>query len=109
MGTPIDDLSHPKNGMVMDFTDLKKIVKDQIIDQFDHALVLNGNSPHKNIPELDHNFEKVIFVDYQPTCENLLTDFRRRIVDLLPQKVLLITARLYETATSFAEWRTEDN
>ncbi len=103
-GEPRNDPSHPKHGMVMDFSDLKQIVKEQIIDSHDHALLLNGNSPHRNIPELNTNFEKVLFVDYQPTCENMLLDFRNRISKLLPDGIKLVAIRLKETPTSYAEW-----
>ncbi|HRH65117.1 MAG TPA: 6-carboxytetrahydropterin synthase [Bacteroidia bacterium] len=109
IGEPRDNPEDVKNGMVMDFTDLKKIVKTNIVDVFDHALVLNGNSPHRNIPDLNEHFEKVIFVSYQPTCENLLTDFLQRILPLFPSNVNLQVIRLHETATSYAEWRAEDN
>ncbi len=64
-GMPEPDSSNPKYGMVMDFSDLKAIVKEQIVDRLDHALLLNGYSPHRDIPGLDSNFEKVVFVDYQ--------------------------------------------
>jgi len=107
-GIPLDDPSQPKHGMVMDFSDLKAIVKDQIVDRLDHALLLNGNSPHRDIPELDSNFEKVIFVDYQPTCENMLMDFVTRISLLLPHNVKLISLKLKETPTSYAEWHSID-
>ena len=33
----------------MDFSDLKKIVKHCIVDPFDHATVLNVDSPHKEL------------------------------------------------------------
>ncbi len=108
-GHPLNDPAHPKHGMVMDFSDLKAIVKDQIVDRLDHALLLNGNSPHRDIPELDANFEKVVFVDYQPTCENMLLDFVKRIQGLLPSHVKLATLRLKETPNSFAEWQATDN
>ena len=39
-GTPIDDSSHVKFGMVIDFTDLKKIVKEEIVDQFEDSIDL---------------------------------------------------------------------
>ena len=39
IGTPIEDDKHPKNGMVMDFGDLKVIVKREIVSKFDHAVV----------------------------------------------------------------------
>lgn len=107
-GTPLDNPAHPKHGMVMDFSDLKAIVKDQIVDRLDHALLLNGNSPHRDIPELDENFEKVVFVDYQPTCENMLSDFVKRIQKLLPSSVKLVTLKLKETPNSYAEWQATD-
>ena len=57
--------------MVIDFTDLKKIVKEEIVDKFDHATVFNKNTPHLELATLlserDHD---VILVDYQPTSRN---------------------------------------
>ena len=47
--------------------------------------------------------------DWQPTCENLLSDFAARIAPRLPAGVTLHALRLYETATSYAEWYAEDN
>ena len=35
IGTPISDLNNVKFGMVIDFGDLKKIVKEEIVDIFD--------------------------------------------------------------------------
>ena len=49
IGTPITDSNHVKYGMVMDFGDLKKIVNETIVAPFDHATVLNINSPHKEL------------------------------------------------------------
>ncbi|MCX6292070.1 MAG: 6-carboxytetrahydropterin synthase [Bacteroidetes bacterium] len=109
IGKPLNDDSHVKNGMVMDFSDLKEIVKKKIVDEVDHALVLNGNSPHRNLLNLDDNFEKIVYVPYQPTCENLLIDFKNRIVSMLPETVKLHSMRLSETASSYAEWFSEDN
>ena len=45
IGTPLQDESHPKNGMVMDFGDLKKTVENAVIEPFYHALLLNKNAP----------------------------------------------------------------
>ena len=44
-GEPVVEENSPKKGMVMDFTDLKKIVGDNIIDKFDHALVMRRDAP----------------------------------------------------------------
>ena len=46
IGQPITDTSSVKFGMVIDFSDLKKIVKEEIVDVFDHATVFNQNTPH---------------------------------------------------------------
>lgn len=58
LGTPIDDEDHPKNGMVMDFGDLKAIVQREIITQLDHALVLNERTPRTDFSL----YEKVVYV-----------------------------------------------
>ena len=50
MGTPISDPKNVKFGMVMDFSDLKKIVNQSIVVPFDHATVLNVDSPIMNWP-----------------------------------------------------------
>jgi len=109
IGTPIFDNEHPKNGMVMDFGDLKVIVKREIVEKFDHAVVLNGNSPHKELANTINDYShKVVLVQYQPTSENMLMDFAERIQSQLPQNVLLHSLKLYETANSYAEWFASD-
>lgn len=108
-GIPVDDLNDKKNGMVMDFSDLKLIVNSLIIDPFDHGIVLNAQSKHKDLGEkLIAEGHKVIFTDYQPTCENMLIDFAKKIQAKLPQNILLVKLKLYETETSYGEWRLED-
>ena len=97
-----NDNGNPKDGMVLDFDILKSIVKPEIINKYDHSLVLNANSPHS---EIDLSaFEKVFFLPYQPTSENLVTDFALKIKSKLPQEIELYKVVLSETATSFAEW-----
>jgi len=98
---------HIKDGMVMDFTDLKSIIKPTIIKKYDHSLVLNANSPHANL-DLSA-FDKVYYLPYQPTSENLVTDFANSITSLLPENVELLKVVLSETVSSFAEWNSEDN
>ena len=102
-----NEKNHTKNGMVMDFDVLKRIVKPTIIDQYDHSLVLNANSDHAQI-DLSA-FEKVFLLPYQPTSENLVADFASTIKSKLPEGILLYKVVLSETATSFAEWNIQDN
>ncbi|MDT0294745.1 6-carboxytetrahydropterin synthase QueD [Mesonia ostreae] len=110
IGKPINDSKNVKNGMVIDFGDLKKIVKEEIVDKFDHATVLNKNTPHLELAEelikREHN---VILVEYQPTSEQMIIDFAQKIKARLPQEIKLHSLRLQETETSFAEWFASDN
>jgi 6-pyruvoyltetrahydropterin/6-carboxytetrahydropterin synthase len=98
---------HQKDGMVMDFDVLKSIVKPAIIDKYDHSLVLNAKSPHADI-DLSV-FEKVFYLPYQPTSENIVMDIANFIQSKLPNGIELYKVILSETATSFAEWNIEDN
>lgn len=108
-GTPIEDIASPKKGMVMDFKDLKAIVKNHIIDRFDHALVINRETDPALIENMQKHMEKLILVDYQPTSENLAADFAGIIKAHLPKSVSLHNIRLWETASSYSEWFAEDN
>ena len=106
IGNVLEEENHVKNGMVLDFSLLKKIVKPEIVDKYDHSLVLNANSPHANI---DFSaFEKVFLLPYQPTSENLVFDFVQIIKEKLPKNVSLYKVILSETANSYAEWCLDD-
>lgn len=107
-GTPIPDKSATKLGMVMDFGDLKKIVRQNIVDEFDHALVLNRESANEFASGAEM-FGRTILVDYQPTSENMLIDFANRLLPVLPKEVKLHHLLLRETVTSYAEWYADDN
>ena len=108
-GTPLENKESPKTGMVMDFGDLKKIIKKNIIDAVDHSLILNNNYPVEDVQKISEVFCNIVWVGYQPTSENLLADFAARIIPLLPEGVKLYSLKLRETATSFAEWFAADN
>ena len=110
IGSPITDLSNVKLGMVIDFTDLKKIVKEEVVDQFDHATFFNQTTPHIELAkELKDRGHHVILVDYQPTSENMIVDFAARIKSRLPEGINLFSLKLQETESSFAEWFASDN
>jgi 6-pyruvoyltetrahydropterin/6-carboxytetrahydropterin synthase len=109
IGEQITDDGNPKQGMVIDFTDFKKIVKEHVVDVFDHTLVLKADTPHAKIEGLTEQFERVIFSEYQPSCENLLLDMVDKIYQYLPTNVQIHNIRLEETPTSYAEWFASDN
>lgn len=108
-GTPADDPSNPKHGMVIDFTDLKRIVKKEILEVFDHSVVVSSNYDSGKLEKMSALFGNVVPVSYQPTCENLVSDFASRISPQLPVEVKLHSLKLYETATSYSEWFASDN
>jgi 6-pyruvoyltetrahydropterin/6-carboxytetrahydropterin synthase len=108
-GHPITDENNPKLGMVMDFGDLKKIVRKTIVDKFDHALVLSNKMPETLITELKGNFERIHIFNYQPTSELMIVDFANRIKAELPDGITLKYLLLRETVTSYAEWFAEEN
>ncbi|MBI9066660.1 MAG: 6-carboxytetrahydropterin synthase [Salinivirgaceae bacterium] len=109
IGTPSTNMEDPKLGMLIDFGDLKKIVNKEIVDVYDHAFLLNKNSGVNYNSETHQMFSNTIYVDYQPTCENMVNDFAEKIKAKLPEKAKIFSIRLYETATAYAEWFASDN
>ena len=110
IGEPIADPANPKYGMVMDFGELKALVGEEVVDKMDHAFVMRRSESADELSmTLSEGFGNVVLVDYQPTCENMLADFASRIARRLPTNVALHSLKMYETATSFAEWYAEDN
>lgn len=77
-----------ETGMAMDFGDLKRIVTENIVDKYDHAL-------------LNDYFQN-------PTAENTIVHMFDVISSKLPHGVKLDTLRLYETETSFVEYKGEE-
>lgn len=109
MGEPIQDPNNVKFGMVIDFGDLKTLVKKNVIDDYDHALVLNRNTSYKEIGDfLIERGHHILLVDFQPTGEMMIQDMAQRIAPHLPSNISLHKLKLYETGTSFAEWYADD-
>lgn len=109
IGEPRNEPKHPKDGLVMDFGEMKELVKTQIVNRFDHALMVNSLIPEKQKEILRQTNERFIVVDFQPTSENMVVYIAEILQQHLPSGVNLFSVRLYETATSFAEWFAQDN
>ena len=106
-GEPCPDKTMSGYGMIMDFTELKKIVNDCVIVKFDHALVIREDAPLSK--EIAQAYQNVVIVNFQPTCENIISFYAESIKARLPKNVELFSLKLYETATSYVEWFAEDN
>ena len=109
IGHPRNEPNHPKDGMVMDFSTLKQLVKSRIVDRFDHALMVNRLIPETQIELIKKTTDRVIVVDFQPTSENIVAYIAEILQQHLPEGVTLFSIRLFETVTSFAEWFASDN
>ena len=107
-GKPEQDPQSPVRGMVMDFKELKTIVEEQIIEQLDHALVLDKETAPEQLDQLGEFVGRLILVDYPPTSENMLIDFSKRLTRALPQSIRLLSLKLKETKSSWAEWYATD-
>ena len=108
-GEPCNEPGHPRDGMVMDFGELKNLVKTNVVNTFDHALMVSSHVSEGQKQLLSHTTDRFIVVDFQPTSENLVVYIASILQPLLPLSVTLFSIRLYETENSFAEWFAADN
>ncbi|MCY8487033.1 6-carboxytetrahydropterin synthase QueD [Bacillus atrophaeus] len=90
-------------GFVIDFSDLKKIIKDEIIDKFDHAFIAQGNEPAYEA--VRSSGTKICVLGFRTTVENLALFICWRLMEVdLP----VYSIRLWETPTGWAEVLSED-
>jgi len=97
-----NEKGHPYDGIIIDFTELKKWVNDAVIQKFDHALLLREGSAlaAMSFPEWD----SIYLTGYQPSCENMLLDILHKLKASIPDHIEIKKIKLYETPTSYAEW-----
>lgn len=96
------------DGMVLDFKELKDIGIAKVIDEFDHALVLNveDTSAEAEVCRVDKS-RRVIDFPYNPTAENMARFFYHQIESLMKEahiQVKLEKVRVWETASAWAEF-----
>jgi 6-pyruvoyltetrahydropterin/6-carboxytetrahydropterin synthase len=108
-GAPCNDDDSPKKGMLIDFSDFKKLIENNIITIWDHALMIHQNTDPILVGALKNNYDKIIIVPFQPTTENMICELASLIKNLLPDDLQLFSLRLYETGKSYAEWHASEN
>lgn len=107
-GNIIEDNNQSNLGMVMDFSVLKKIVNEHIVDVFDHSFLVN-KSENVDFEKFGSElFERIHYLKFQPTCENLVVHFAEVLKSKLPDGIILCKIRLHETNSSYSEWLIED-
>lgn len=97
VGMEFKESTIPKRGMVADFTKIKEVVNGSVIDLVDHQ---NLNEVVVRVWGCKVSPERYNVT----TAEILCWLFASAIVGRLPEGVGLERVRLYETATSYAEW-----
>lgn len=108
-GEPMNEPGHCKDGMVIDFSMLKKLLQENIISKLDHSLMINEKAPVDKLDALGQMYERHHVVPFQPTSENLVVYIAQQVKPLLPEHIELFSVRLFETSSSFAEWYASDN
>lgn len=87
------------HGMVIDFGDLKKDVKN-MVDYYDHALIIEqGTMREKTLNCMYEDGFKIIEVSFRPTAENFAAFFFKTMKD---KGYNVKKSRVYETPTNSA-------
>lgn len=110
-GNIISDEGVPEQGMVLDFSAIKRIAKEIIVDKWDHAfLVYAGDKPVVDFLQSIEGHKTVIF-DSQPTAENLAVKafqlLDRAFEAAYGSRLRLEQVRLYETPNCWADAKRE--
>lgn len=89
------------DGMVIDFSDFKEVVKD-MVDSFDHALIIEkGTMREETLKCIELDGFKVLKVAFRPTAENFAAFFFKTIKD---KGYNLKKVTVYETPTNSAAY-----
>ena len=93
-----------KNGMIIDFYDLQKIVEPFVMGVLDHAFICSNDD--KEVIEFlkKHNWRHFI-MDKTTTCENMCFMFIDKFKEEFEkiENLYSFKIRVYETADAFAE------
>jgi 6-pyruvoyltetrahydropterin/6-carboxytetrahydropterin synthase len=92
----------PAPGFIIDFKEIKKVVKEKVIQNFDHKLILSEAyiTDHK----VTTKEENLIIWKAEPTAENILLYIKQSLQKALPNHIQVDHLKLYETKDSYAEW-----
>lgn len=92
-------------GFAIDFKDIKILVMNNIIDYFDHKMILSRDFLSEN-PSISLQ-ENLLIWEVEPTAENMLIYIMQVLQKKLPCELRLDQLKLYETKESYAEWINE--
>ncbi|MGL6073320.1 MAG: 6-pyruvoyl trahydropterin synthase family protein [Fimbriiglobus sp.] len=87
-------------GMVVDFSDVKRVIGKWIDDNLDHRMLLHKDDPI--LPELRRQGEPVVTMDVNPTAENIA---RLIYFQGVNHGLPVVEVTLWEAENSFATFR----
>lgn len=97
---------HPSQGMVIDFSEFKTVLKESIYDMLDHRfIVYEKDTVLKNIfsgPMADEL--KILFVPFIPTSENIASWCFDQLKNQFSKNVQIKRCRLYETPNNWVDY-----
>jgi 6-pyruvoyltetrahydropterin/6-carboxytetrahydropterin synthase len=102
-GRPSVQEGDSDEGFVIDFSDIKALVQELLIDHLDHAFLATGNEPV--LETLKATGSKIALLSFRTTAENLSS---YAAYQLKQAGLPLYSVKLWETPTSWAEVLAED-
>jgi 6-pyruvoyltetrahydropterin/6-carboxytetrahydropterin synthase len=97
-GPVVNEPGVSSEGFVMDFHDLKRVVNERIIDQWDHSFLAMGNEAV--LENLYQTNSKVTLLGFRTTAENLSSYI---CFELMQAGLPVYSVKLWETPTAWAE------
>ncbi|MDP2761056.1 MAG: 6-carboxytetrahydropterin synthase QueD [Sideroxyarcus sp.] len=97
-----------EQGMVMDFSDVKRIAKEQVVDAWDHAFLVYRND--KAVLDFLKTIagHKTVVLEVVPTAENLAQVafdlLHEAYRDTFGNQLRLVRVRLFETPNNWADY-----
>ena len=94
-----------KNGMVLDYYDVKKII-EPLIDEMDHSFMV-FSSDKELIHALQTLNSRYVVVDFETTAENICIYLLKKIKSSnLPKNISALKVKVFETENTYAEEET---
>lgn len=106
-GRVIEDATSPEDGMVMDFGDVKALIKEHVVDAWDHAFLVWKKD--RIVVDFLSTLRghKTVLLDQVPTAENLARTAFDTLEPLYKStyghRMRLARVRLYETPNCWAD------
>ena len=106
-GSVIKTKKSSDEGMVIDFGDLKEVMMKEIHDKLDHGFMMYDDDPFvRAFAHFAKEEQKVIFVPFIPTAENIAKFIFEKIGNKLKRKNMKLDyVRVWETPSSSAVYR----